>query len=117
MLTLTGRFSSLLSGLSSGLSGGGLRSCITLLAPRIPWSRTMANRAVTFRFMLTHKSLQALIDISKHVGFSKKLTNVIIATNGYPVDVYMKEFRDVEAAAKCIQGLEEQQVLLSRTRS
>lgn len=34
------------------------------------------------QFMLTHESLQTLIDISKHVSFSKKLTHVIIATNG-----------------------------------
>jgi hypothetical protein len=63
--------------------------------------------------MLTQKSLQSLIDISKHVGFSKKMTNVIIATNSYPEHVYMRRFEDPEAAAKCIQGLEEQQVLLS----
>ena len=35
------------------------------------------------QFMLTHKSLQALIDISKHVSLSKKLSHIIIATNVY----------------------------------
>ncbi|KAJ4373323.1 hypothetical protein N0V83_003617 [Neocucurbitaria cava] len=63
------------------------------------------------QFMLTHSSLQALIDISKHVSFSKKLSHVIIATNAY--DEIPLRFRDSEAATRYIQGYEDQKVLLS----
>ncbi|EUC40347.1 hypothetical protein COCMIDRAFT_9763 [Bipolaris oryzae ATCC 44560] len=63
------------------------------------------------QFMLTHTSLQALVDISKHASFSKKLTHVIIATNVY--EEIPLRFRDEEAAAKYIQGYEEQKALLS----
>ncbi|KAH8731673.1 hypothetical protein GQ44DRAFT_699095 [Phaeosphaeriaceae sp. PMI808] len=62
------------------------------------------------QFMLTFKSLQALVDISKHVSFSKKLTHVIIATNAY--DTPYHYFRDAEAAARYIQGGEDQKSLL-----
>ncbi|EUC29583.1 hypothetical protein COCCADRAFT_29369 [Bipolaris zeicola 26-R-13] len=63
------------------------------------------------QFMLTHTSLQALIDISKHASFSKKLTHVIIATNVY--EEIPLRFRDEEAAARYVQGYEEQKALLS----
>ncbi|KAH7066787.1 hypothetical protein BKA63DRAFT_127820 [Paraphoma chrysanthemicola] len=63
------------------------------------------------QFMLTYKSLEALIDISKHVGFSKKLTHVIIATNAYS-DIPLR-FRDSEAAERFIEGAEDHKVLLS----
>lgn len=63
------------------------------------------------QFMLTHTSLQALIDISKHASFSKKLTHVIIATNVY--EEIPLRFRDEEAAARYIQGYQEQKALLS----
>ncbi|KAF2024323.1 hypothetical protein EK21DRAFT_94173 [Setomelanomma holmii] len=63
------------------------------------------------QFMLTCKSLQAFIDISKHVGFSNKLTHVIIATNAY-MDIPLR-FRDSEAAERYIQGAEDQKALLS----
>ncbi|USP74803.1 hypothetical protein yc1106_02077 [Curvularia clavata] len=62
------------------------------------------------QFMLTHKSLQALVDISKHAAFSKKLTHVIIATNMY--EETPLRFRDEEAAARYIQGHEDQKALL-----
>ncbi|KAF2849086.1 hypothetical protein T440DRAFT_469520 [Plenodomus tracheiphilus IPT5] len=63
------------------------------------------------QFMLTHPSLQALIDISKHVGFSKKLKHVIIATNVYR-SIPLR-FRDEHAAARYAQGYEAQEALLS----
>ncbi|KAH7081043.1 hypothetical protein FB567DRAFT_595360 [Paraphoma chrysanthemicola] len=63
------------------------------------------------QFMLTYKSLQAFIDISKHVSFSKKLTHVIIATNSY--GNFPLRFRDSEAAERFIEGAEDQNVLLS----
>jgi hypothetical protein len=63
------------------------------------------------QFMLTHTSLQALIDISKHVSFSKKLKHVIIATNVYE-EVPLR-FQDGESAARYIRGYEEQKALLS----
>lgn len=62
------------------------------------------------QFMLTHKSLQAMVDISKHAAFSKKLTHVIIATNIY--EEIPLRFRDEEAAARYIQGHEDQKALL-----
>jgi hypothetical protein len=61
--------------------------------------------------MLTHKSLQAFIDISRHVGFSKKLAHVIIATNVYPY--IPSSFRDTDAAARWIQGHDDQKELIS----
>jgi hypothetical protein len=63
------------------------------------------------QFMLTHKSLQALIDISKHVSLSKKLTHIIIATNVYS-EIPLR-FRDEESATRYIQGYEDQKTLLS----
>ncbi|OAL56356.1 hypothetical protein IQ07DRAFT_581713 [Pyrenochaeta sp. DS3sAY3a] len=63
------------------------------------------------QFMLTHPSLQTLIDISKHASFSQKLTHVIIGTNIYE-DIPMR-FRDSQAATKFIQGLEDQRNLMS----
>lgn len=63
------------------------------------------------QFMLTHSSLQALIDISKHVSFSKKLTHVIIATNVYDETPF--RFRDEDAAKRYMQGYESQKSLLS----
>lgn len=62
------------------------------------------------QFMLTHKSLQALVDISRHAAFSKKLTHVIIATNMYEETPF--RFRDDESAARYIQGHEDQKALL-----
>lgn len=61
------------------------------------------------QFMLTYKSLQALIDISKHAGFSQKLNHVIIATNVY-ADKPLR-FRDNEAAARYVQGYQSQMTL------
>ena len=63
------------------------------------------------QFMLTHASLQALIDISKHASFSKKLTHVIIATNIY--EEIPLRFRNEESAARYIRGCEDQNALLS----
>jgi hypothetical protein len=63
------------------------------------------------QFMLTHESLQAFIDISKHASFSQKLTHVIIATNNY-VDEPMR-FRDEDASARYIQGYEDQAILMT----
>lgn len=63
------------------------------------------------QFMLTHASLQTLVDISRHVSFSKKLTHLIIATNVY--DNIPLRFRDDEAAIRYIQGFEGQKSLLS----
>jgi hypothetical protein len=63
------------------------------------------------QFMLTPASLQTLVDISKHASFSKKLTHLIIATNVY-TDMPLR-FRDKDAAARYIQGFENQKVLLS----
>lgn len=63
------------------------------------------------QFMLTHPSLQTLIDISKHASFSQKLTHVIIGTNMYE-DIPMR-FRDSQAATKFIQGYEDQRSLMS----
>ncbi|CAO2652491.1 Nn.00g007740.m01.CDS01 [Neocucurbitaria sp. VM-36] len=63
------------------------------------------------QFMLTHSSLQTLIDISKHVSFSKKLSHIIIATNTY--DEIPLRFRDSDAATRYIQGYEDQKALLS----
>jgi hypothetical protein len=61
------------------------------------------------QFMLTFPSLQALVDISKHVSFSKKLSHVIIAINHY--ESMPLRFRNEEAAARYIQGYEDQQAL------
>ncbi|KAF1943929.1 hypothetical protein EJ02DRAFT_452963 [Clathrospora elynae] len=63
------------------------------------------------QFMLTHASLQALIDISKNVSLAKKLTHVIIGTNVY--DEIPLRFRDEDAATRYIQGYEDQKTLLS----
>jgi hypothetical protein len=63
------------------------------------------------QFMLTHKSLQALIDISKHVSLSKKLHHLIIATNVY--EEIPQRFRDDDAATRYVRGYEEQKALLS----
>jgi hypothetical protein len=63
------------------------------------------------QFMLTYKSLQAFVDISKHVSFSKKLTHVIIATNAYR-EIPLR-FRDSEQAERYVQGEQDQNVLLS----
>jgi len=63
------------------------------------------------QFMLTYKSLQAFVDISKHPSFSKMLSHVIIAT-----DVYADKpirFRDNEAAALYTQGFQDQTTLLN----
>lgn len=62
------------------------------------------------QFMLTHKSLQALIDISKHASLSKKLVHIIIATNVYS-EIPLR-FRDDDAATRYIQGYEDQKALL-----
>jgi hypothetical protein len=63
------------------------------------------------QFMLTHKSLQAFVDISRHVSFSKKLTHVIIATNIYRDT--NTSFKDSDAAASYTQGCEDQKALLN----
>lgn len=63
------------------------------------------------QFMLTHPSLQTLVDISKHAGFSRRLQHVIIATNIY--DATPLRFRDEEAAMRYTQGYESQRALLS----
>lgn len=63
------------------------------------------------QFMLTDKSLQALIDISKHVSFSKKLTHVIIATNQF--DWHQPVFRDAEAAQCWDRASRDQKALIS----
>lgn len=62
------------------------------------------------QFMLTYKSLQALIDISKHVSLSKKLSHIIIATNVYS-EIPLR-FKDDDAATRYIQGYEDQKTLL-----
>lgn len=61
------------------------------------------------QFMLTHPSLQTLVDISKHAGFSKRLKHVIIATNIY--DVIPRRFRDEEAAIQYRRGQHSQKRL------
>lgn len=63
------------------------------------------------QFMLSHDSLQTFIDISKHVGFSQKLTHVIIGTNVY-TDAPLR-FRDEEAAIQYIEGFDDQKTLIS----
>ncbi|KAG9187243.1 hypothetical protein G6011_05114 [Alternaria panax] len=63
------------------------------------------------QFMLTYKSLQALIDISKHVSLSKKVSHIIIATNVYG-EIPLR-FKDKDAATRYIQGYEDQKTLLS----
>jgi hypothetical protein len=63
------------------------------------------------QFMLTYKSLQALIDISKHVSLSKKVSHIIIATNVY--NEIPLRFNDDDAATRYIQGYEDQKTLLS----
>ncbi|KAL6707498.1 hypothetical protein ACN47E_004068 [Coniothyrium glycines] len=63
------------------------------------------------QFMLTHSSLQAFVDISKHASLSKKLRHVIIATNVF--DEIPLRFRDEHAAARYIEGYESQKILLS----
>jgi hypothetical protein len=64
------------------------------------------------QFMLTHKSLQALFDISKHASFSQKLSHVIIATNVYAETRHV-QFRDKDAAARYCQGYNDQKTLLN----
>lgn len=63
------------------------------------------------QFMLTYPSLQTLIDISKHISFSKKLTHVIIASNVY--GEMPLRFRDSDAATCYIKGYQDQNILLS----
>jgi hypothetical protein len=63
------------------------------------------------QFMLTSRSLQALVDISKHKGFSQKLTHVIVATNVY-TEIPLR-FRDNEAAACYLQGFQDQKTLIN----
>lgn len=63
------------------------------------------------QFMLTYESLQALVDISKHVGFSKKLTHVIIASNSY-TDNSLR-FLNYDKAARYIEGCEDQRTLIN----
>ncbi|RMZ68590.1 F-box domain-containing [Pyrenophora seminiperda CCB06] len=63
------------------------------------------------QFMLTHTSLQALVDISNHVSLSKKLVHVIIGMNVY--EAMPLRFRDANAAECYIQGYEAQKALLS----
>jgi hypothetical protein len=53
------------------------------------------------QFMLTQPSLQALLDISRHVSLSKKLRHLIIATNVYD-DIPIR-FRDSDACCRCVQ--------------
>lgn len=61
--------------------------------------------------MLTEESLQAFIDISKHVSFSKKLAHVIIATNVY--GHVPTHFKSTDAAACWIQGHDAQRALMN----
>ncbi|KAF2124819.1 hypothetical protein P153DRAFT_128465 [Dothidotthia symphoricarpi CBS 119687] len=63
------------------------------------------------QFMLTQPSLQALVDISRHAGFSQKLTHVILATNVY--DEIPLQFRDEAAGAAYIEGYADQKALMS----
>ncbi|KAH7407018.1 hypothetical protein DE146DRAFT_416788 [Phaeosphaeria sp. MPI-PUGE-AT-0046c] len=63
------------------------------------------------QFMLTHESLQTLVDISKHASFSQKLSHLIIATNVYEDKPF--RFRDEDAASRYKQGWEDQKTLLN----
>ena len=63
------------------------------------------------QFMLTHTSLQALVDISNHASLSKKLAHVIIGLNVY--EEMPLRFRDATAAERYIRGYEDQQALIS----
>ncbi|KAF9695718.1 hypothetical protein EKO04_006329 [Ascochyta lentis] len=63
------------------------------------------------QFMLTQPSLQALLDISRHVSLSKKLKHLIIATNVYD-DIPIR-FRDGDACSSYMQGYADQQALLN----
>ncbi|CBX99591.1 hypothetical protein IAQ61_005155 [Plenodomus lingam] len=63
------------------------------------------------QFMLTHPSLQALVDISKHPGFCKTLQHVIIATNVYNPDP--RPFRDKKSADLYTQGYMAQKTLMA----
>jgi len=66
------------------------------------------------QFMLTHKSLQTLIDISKHGRLSKQVTHVILATNMYQAVPHVPyTFRDADAATSWAQGVYDQQSLMS----
>jgi hypothetical protein len=69
------------------------------------------------QFMLTHKSLQTLVDISRHESLSKQVTHVILATNIYiavrPVRPVPYTFRDADAATSWAQGFYDQQSLMS----
>lgn len=51
------------------------------------------------QFMLTHLSLQALVDISRHPNFSKRLKHVIITTTAY-YEPSGLGFRDSVSACK-----------------
>lgn len=63
------------------------------------------------QFMLTYPSLKTLVDISQHIGFSKKLKHIIVATNVYD-DVPLC-FRDKDATTRYTQGRQDQKALLS----
>jgi hypothetical protein len=63
------------------------------------------------QFMLTHNSLQALFDISKHASFSQKLSHVIIATNVYTNE--RVQYRDKDAAIRYCQGYNDQAALMN----
>lgn len=62
------------------------------------------------QFMLTEKSLQALVDIAKHETLSPKLTHVIIATNVY--SDHPQTFRDESKAVSYLQGRDDQRELM-----
>ncbi|KAJ4987087.1 F-box domain-containing protein [Stagonosporopsis vannaccii] len=62
------------------------------------------------QFMITQPSLQALLDISRHVSLSKKLRHLIIATNVY--DDLPLRFRDSDACSSYMQGYADQKALL-----
>lgn len=52
------------------------------------------------QFMLTHPSLQVLLDISRHASLSKKLKHLIIATTVY--DDGPIRFRDSDACSRSV---------------
>lgn len=52
------------------------------------------------QFMLTQPSLQVLLDISRHVSFSKKMKHLIIATDVY--DETPIRFRDSDACSRSV---------------
>lgn len=49
------------------------------------------------QFMITHPSLQALVDISHHPSLSKKLRYVIISTHVYDINAVRGSFRNQKA--------------------